>query len=260
MNAPNRFTKKPVTIEAMRLYMGEANTIADWVTANGGWARVGDYGNCVWIATPEGTMTAGLGDWIIRGVKGEFYPCKPDVFEATYGQADDALPTDIPVPAGPAGGGNLADAVVAVVVPWLRTLDEDETLALCEAIDAKLPPYLPKSAVPADNGFAVGAFLNKHTPGMVGIVAERRRQIETESFDALNDDDYDRDELVGAALSYLWPHWFGEAKKRAPISWPWEARWYKPKNRRRDLERAGALIAAELARMDRAEAGKDGAA
>jgi hypothetical protein len=36
------------------------------------------------IPTLEGTMTASVGDWIIKGVKGEFYPCKPDIFEATY--------------------------------------------------------------------------------------------------------------------------------------------------------------------------------
>jgi hypothetical protein len=36
------------------------------------------------IVTLEGTMLAAIGDWIIKGVKGEFYPCKPDIFEATY--------------------------------------------------------------------------------------------------------------------------------------------------------------------------------
>lgn len=36
------------------------------------------------IATPEGVMEARPGDWIIKGIKGEFYPCKPDVFAATY--------------------------------------------------------------------------------------------------------------------------------------------------------------------------------
>ncbi len=36
------------------------------------------------IETLEGEMTANVGDWIIRGVKGEFYPCKPDIFAATY--------------------------------------------------------------------------------------------------------------------------------------------------------------------------------
>lgn len=38
----------------------------------------------IMIATLEGVMRAGPGDWIIKGVKGEFYPCKPDIFEATY--------------------------------------------------------------------------------------------------------------------------------------------------------------------------------
>ena len=36
------------------------------------------------IETLEGDMTARIGDWIIKGVKGEFYPCKPDIFETTY--------------------------------------------------------------------------------------------------------------------------------------------------------------------------------
>jgi hypothetical protein len=38
------------------------------------------------IKTLEGSMVASLGDWIIQGVKGELYPCKPDIFEATYEQ------------------------------------------------------------------------------------------------------------------------------------------------------------------------------
>lgn len=42
------------------------------------------------IKTLEGDMLAVAGDWIIRGVKGEFYPCKPDIFEATYEAVDDA--------------------------------------------------------------------------------------------------------------------------------------------------------------------------
>jgi hypothetical protein len=36
------------------------------------------------ISTPEGRMRAEIGDWIIKGVQGEFYPCKPDIFEETY--------------------------------------------------------------------------------------------------------------------------------------------------------------------------------
>jgi hypothetical protein len=38
----------------------------------------------IYLDTLEGTMRADVGDWVIKGVKGEFYPCKPDIFEATY--------------------------------------------------------------------------------------------------------------------------------------------------------------------------------
>ncbi len=41
------------------------------------------------IKTPEGTMRAAPGDYIIRGIKGEFYPCKPDIFHATYESSED---------------------------------------------------------------------------------------------------------------------------------------------------------------------------
>lgn len=45
-------------------------------------------GSALVIPTSEGYMRASLGDWIIKGVKGEFYPCKPDIFEATYEPAE----------------------------------------------------------------------------------------------------------------------------------------------------------------------------
>lgn len=41
-------------------------------------------GESLWIGTLEGSMRADKGDWIIRGIKGEIYPCKPDIFAATY--------------------------------------------------------------------------------------------------------------------------------------------------------------------------------
>jgi hypothetical protein len=44
--------------------------------------------DCAYIRTLEGTMMASVGDWIITGVKGERYPCKPDIFEATYEPAN----------------------------------------------------------------------------------------------------------------------------------------------------------------------------
>jgi hypothetical protein len=79
-----KYRKKPVVIEAMQNTVGNAATITDWI----GREREGtlftfDNPNFN-IVTLEGTMVACRGDWIIKGVKGEFYPCKPDIFEATY--------------------------------------------------------------------------------------------------------------------------------------------------------------------------------
>ncbi len=77
---PKRYRKKPVTVEAMGpLSYDNAASIAHW--CGGGVTRALD---AVAIETLEGTMRAALGDWVIRGVQGEFYPCKPDIFAATY--------------------------------------------------------------------------------------------------------------------------------------------------------------------------------
>jgi hypothetical protein len=64
-----------------------ANQVLAWIGANGAEAeRVhgAQPERGIIIRTLEGGMTAPPGDWIIRGVQGEFYPCKPDIFEATY--------------------------------------------------------------------------------------------------------------------------------------------------------------------------------
>lgn len=74
-----KFRKKPVEIEAIQLSPLNLWEIEEFV---GGDLDV--RSGSVVIATLEGAMTAHVGDWIIRGVAGEFYPCRPDVFEQTY--------------------------------------------------------------------------------------------------------------------------------------------------------------------------------
>ncbi len=75
------YRKKPVVIEAFH-YTGIRTDELDAFLAEATWEF--DPGEGVKIATLEGVMLAQPFDWIIRGVKGEFYPCKPDIFEATY--------------------------------------------------------------------------------------------------------------------------------------------------------------------------------
>lgn len=89
-----KFRKKPVVIEAFR-WPQDRDRMGDpiWIIEALGkpWgmegsAKIKNIGGRVVLAiyTPEGIMEAQVGDWIIQGVKGEIYPCKPDIFEATY--------------------------------------------------------------------------------------------------------------------------------------------------------------------------------
>lgn len=85
-----QFRKKPVVIEAMLFTQESVSAIDHWLIANGLDGKCGWQGDGVGkttsllISTLEGMMRADEGDWIIKGVNGEFYPCKPDIFEATY--------------------------------------------------------------------------------------------------------------------------------------------------------------------------------
>jgi hypothetical protein len=77
-----KYRKKPVVIEAIQFTGGEISedAIADFMDQN---IRVIGR-KYIEIDTLEGTMTADLNDYIIKGIAGEFYPCKPDIFEQTY--------------------------------------------------------------------------------------------------------------------------------------------------------------------------------
>lgn len=94
-----KFRKKPVVIEAVQLsarlfqgnpivaaetMMAAENTLQAFGAPLKEWKWLGGAKPGLVIPTLEGDHLAEPGDWIIRGVKGEYYPCKPDIFEATY--------------------------------------------------------------------------------------------------------------------------------------------------------------------------------
>jgi hypothetical protein len=98
-----KFRKKPVLVDARQYDGKNAHDLCEWITgkkienpfalSEGVYIKqkvfpgVNPENKCLWflaIKTPEGEMEAAAGDWVIRGVKGEFYPCKPDIFETTY--------------------------------------------------------------------------------------------------------------------------------------------------------------------------------
>lgn len=95
MSEPRLFRKKPVGIEAVRWTGDNLREVIDFTglhpsaekwTWNEYETVVRESG--LKIFTLEGPLMATVGDWIIKGVKGEFYPCKPDIFAATYEPAD----------------------------------------------------------------------------------------------------------------------------------------------------------------------------
>ncbi|MDQ0314827.1 hypothetical protein [Amorphus orientalis] len=100
------------------------------------------------------------------------------------------------------------------------------------------------------------------------IAAERLRQIEAEGWSTEHDDGHAGGQLAAAAAAYAWfatlpdalrTHFESAAmcERDRPIvlkrCWPWAWQWWKPRSRRRDLVRAGALIVAEIERLDRLE-------
>ena len=82
-----KYRKKPVVIEAVQ-WDGVVipDELSDWIKGSN---RKFDHdGDDLIIHTLEGDHRANPGDWIIKGVQGELYPCKPDIFEVTYEAAD----------------------------------------------------------------------------------------------------------------------------------------------------------------------------
>lgn len=90
-----KYRKKPVVIEAVQLTMQTGDECYEFM----GITNKGNFPGCgngidpadgkYKITTLEGVMVVSLGDWIIKGIKGEFYPCKPDIFENLYEKVEE---------------------------------------------------------------------------------------------------------------------------------------------------------------------------
>jgi hypothetical protein len=94
-----RYRKKPVVVEAMGpLDDGNADRIASWcggkVQREHSPRERDSVSTTLLIPTLEGPMTANPGDYVIRGVQGEFYPCKPNIFAETYEATDGSMLCD----------------------------------------------------------------------------------------------------------------------------------------------------------------------
>jgi hypothetical protein len=97
--------------------------------------------------------------------------------------------------------------------------------------------------------------------GIIRIIAERERQIDEEGFTADHDDQWKNSELSDAAQCYCMkpPNYKDGDEEVVPSEWPWDEKWWKPtpNNRIRELEKSGALIAAEIDRLLRLKEARD---
>ena len=79
-----KFRKKPVEVEAHKLTVENMDFVENWCKGSIKGVSLPIEERCIDIQTLEGEMRAEIGDYVIKGIKGEFYPCKPDIFEMTY--------------------------------------------------------------------------------------------------------------------------------------------------------------------------------
>jgi len=75
--------------------------------------------------------------------------------------------------------------------------------------------------------------------------------VSAEGWTPEHDDDFIEGQIASAASCYASPFWARNERSMIPPNWPWHARWWKPRTRRDNLVRAGALILAEIERLDR---------
>lgn len=139
----------------------------------------------------------------------------------------------------------------------------DERAAMIEAIEAAVDGTELVDGEPWGSDTIADALLARGlrlpggetmTSAARDVLAERQRQINVEGWTPEDDDRYENGDLANAAACYaVHAAEEGAPTDAAPSAWPWDAKWWKPSTPRRDLVKAGALILAEIERLDRAE-------
>lgn len=103
-----KYRTKPVVVEAMQYVGTNFLELNEWSNHQVK-VDIRSHSNKVVIPTLEGGMEVSLGDYVIKGIQGEFYPCKPDIFEATYEKANESEKIEIALTVG---GKEFGKAVV----------------------------------------------------------------------------------------------------------------------------------------------------
>jgi hypothetical protein len=172
------------------------------------------------------------GDWIIKNGADSYYPLAPDVFEAAY----EACPI-----------GTEDDRAAWSTRQWAEHVGawEDKASQVCFGSWMAIHAMLLQFQAMTVRELAAGG-----TAAALDVLTERRRQVEAEGWTEDQDDAHEGGELAQAAICYADPA--AHCQLGIPHQWPWVAEWWKPRDRRRNLVRAGALVIAEIERLDRA--------
>ncbi|GEM_PF-1738741 len=196
------------------------------------------FHNHGWIDTLEDGHRVCPGDYIITGVAGERYPCKPDIFAATYDILDEAAPSSRNLLQPP-----LQRLMREAWINWHEGFPEEDIPEVNPSFRMGFESAC-ECIIPA--GIPDGAFGD--------VLDERLRQVMEEGWTPEHDDKHNGGQLALAAACYAVAQ---DARENyndysPPPFWPWAAEWWKPKDYRRDLVRAAALLIAEIERIDRA--------
>lgn len=187
------------------------------------------------------------GGWTVQGIRG-YAKRLEDQLKAA--QAQHSVPEI-------SGIGRDAEHPRAVVL-YLRNEPSEEDMRAIQNFLRAMPAAAPAQAqhsVPELLVRAEDFVSGKEVPqAWLDVQAERRRQITAEGWTPEHDDLYCAAELPRAAAAYI----LNGANDEAPAIWPFSAKWWKPRDARSNYVRAGALILAEIERLDRAAPGKEG--
>lgn len=89
MSIVKKYKKKPVIIEAVQFTEKDRDIVFNWITCNRYPGKAEGGQSTLVIETLEGKMVANINDYIIKGIHGEFYPCKSDIFSQTYEEVEE---------------------------------------------------------------------------------------------------------------------------------------------------------------------------
>ncbi|HGL7001133.1 TPA: ead/Ea22-like family protein [Klebsiella pneumoniae] len=195
---------------------------------------------------------AGADDWQAKKISGDFYVIRKGSYSSQCGyrtyqpiaEIDHKSTRDYVAIASPA---NILALVEALEKAQQQTTESENRVRkqnrhICELFDDNTALRQRIAELESRTVTAAAA----------DVLAERQRQVTAEGWTPAHDDEYEHGELADAAGCYALSSELFDCAGEPPRPWPWPDEWWKPTNRRRDLVKAGALILAEIERLDRA--------